>query len=39
MVMLTPASAFVRVNVFDTVSTSSTAVIVFSWIASLVAAP
>ena len=35
--MLTPASAFVRVNVFDTVSTSSTAVIMFSWIASLVA--
>src|ERR1700754_5000562 len=34
MAMLTPASAWVRVNVFDTVSTSSTAVIVFSWVAS-----
>src|SRR3954453_3330541 len=34
MVRLTPASAWVRVNVFDTVSTSSTAVIVFSWVAS-----
>jgi hypothetical protein len=30
MVMLTPASACVRVKVFDTLSTSSTAVIVFS---------
>jgi hypothetical protein len=37
MVMLTPASAWVRVNVFDTVSTSSTAVIVFSWVGSPVA--
>ena len=30
--MLTATSAWVRVNVFDTESTSSTAVIVFSWV-------
>jgi hypothetical protein len=31
MVMLTPDSALVRVNVFDTPSTSSTGLIVSSW--------